>query len=437
VDVAVIGAGFAGLAAADHLLTHGLSTVVLEARDRVGGRTYTIRDPRVPLPIELGAEFIHGDAPHLVAALDRFGLAIQDLAGEQRAAARGRLRRIDFRGPIDRVLKLVDAEAPDRSAEAFLAEHPGGRPLARARGQARRFLEGFHAADLAELSVRSIAPEGEDSPTESAGRLGRVELGMSALADAFARRAGHALHLRHVVRAIGWIPGRVELTALAGERTRTWRARAAIVTVPLGVLQSPPSAQGGIRFDPDPDRIRRALGRIAFGSVVRITFAFRRLPWAGRHEEEAERLGFLHLAGTRFQVWWTAYPRRWPLTVAWCGGPAASVLSREGRAAVVRAAQVELARALRTTTRRVERSVRASWWHDWERDPYARGAYSYARVGGATASRVLAHPEADTLFFAGEATHPEGGTVEAALASGARAARQIVAALGRRPRKRR
>ena len=202
------------------------------------------------------------------------------------------------------------------------------------------------------------------------------------------------------------------------------RARTAIITVPVGVLVRPASA-GGIRFEPEPARVRAALTGFAMGSVVRVTFAFARDPWERIAHGGARRLSFVQLFGDSFQVAWTAYPRRAPLVVLWCGGPRAGALARDGRAAVLATARRELAHALRTSPTALRSSLRGAWWHDWDRDPCARGAYAYARVGGEDASRRLARPEEDTLFFAGEATDPEGGTVDAALASGWRAARQV------------
>ena len=102
------------------------------------------------------------------------------------------------------------------------------------------------------------------------------------------------------------------------------------------------------------------------------------------------------------------------------------------RAGVLRALMSQLASASGKTVRALRSSIRGVWWHNWDRDPYARGAYSYLRVGASVAPKMLAKPERQTLFFAGEATQDERGTVEAALASGRRAARQVLRTLSRR-----
>jgi len=142
-------------------------------------------------------------------------------------------------------------------------------------------------------------------------------------------------------------------------------------------------------------------------------------------------MSFLHLAGSHFQVLWTAYPDRSPLAVVWSGGPRAAALCRAPAAEVLGTLHTELAAALRITRDRWRKAIRHVWWHNWDRDPYARGAYTYRSVGAADAPRALAKPERHTLFFAGEATDSTGGTVEAALASGRRAARQVLRTLAR------
>ena len=87
-DVIVIAAGAAGLAAARELNAKDSNVIVLEARDRVGGRMHTVHDAASPDPIELGAEFVHGCAPQLEALARDESLRILDITGRQTASAR-------------------------------------------------------------------------------------------------------------------------------------------------------------------------------------------------------------------------------------------------------------------------------------------------------------------------------------------------------------
>jgi monoamine oxidase len=437
--VAVVGAGVAGLAAARELRRRGLAVVVLEARDRIGGRIFTVRDPRLPLPVELGAEFVHGAAPLTYRVLAEAGITTIDLGGEHWRAHQGRLARTEPWTPIARILAQIgpiDRHAPDRSFDDFLASL-GDRATARDRRAARKFVEGYHAADAAEIGVRSLVPAGKGPPGDAVTQIARVHGGYDQLPNWLAGELQTELRLRSPVAAIDWRRAHVELAVRRDTgAVRRFVTRAAIVTVPAGVLAAGPAQAGGLRLQPDPPRIRRSYDLVAMGAVARLACWFREFPWraarAGRHPEWTARAGFWQLDGPTFGVCWTAYPVCWPLAVAWSGGPRAAAVARRGRRAVESIAVGELSAAFGLPRRAVASLLAATWMHDWQRDVYSRGAYSYARVGGAGAARSLSRPVEDTLFFAGEATDTGGhtGTVEGALASGLRAARQVSRALG-------
>jgi monoamine oxidase len=435
IDVAVVGAGAAGLAAASELRRQGFRVAVFEARERIGGRVFTHRDERLPVPVELGAEFIHGETPETSRLLAEARLLAHDIDGDHWRARRGRIRPAGhFWKQIDRVLRRIDPEGPDESLAAFLARRPGGRALSRDRTAAAEFVQGYHAADLNEIGVLSLAPAKGESPSDSAAQVGRVVQGYDRILQWLARDLGDALRLRTAVTAIAWEKGKTELTirGQAGETSRI-EARAVVVTLPVGVLQAAPDEPGGLRFLPDPPRIRKALDTLAMGPVTRLAVWFQNFPWKDLRKESLERLSFLHTRGEPFSVWWSAYPLRWPLVVAWSGGPPAAELARKKPEEIAATALSALAASLGLPRRRVESRVLATWTHDWCSDPFARGAYSYARVGGSEAAKRLSRPVAGTLFFAGEATDTQGrtGTVEGALASGLRAARQVKATLHR------
>jgi len=152
-----------------------------------------------------------------------------------------------------------------------------------------------------------------------------------------------------------------------------------------------------------------------------------------RRRDQLARLTFIHARGVEVPVWWTSFPVRANLVVGWAGGPAAIALEPYAEALEGRAV-ASLADAMDLDVRRVARHVMASFAHDWGRDPFARGAYSYPLAGGSDAAKRLARPVRHTLFFAGEATDEEGrsATVHGAIASGYRAAAQVARALARR-----
>jgi monoamine oxidase len=238
------------------------------------------------------------------------------------------------------------------------------------------------------------------------------------------------LRLGHVVRRVEGRRGGVRVHAAppSGLPLRRIDARAAIVTRPLGVLQSTPPATGAVAFDPEPPGLRAALQGMAAGHVSRVTLQFDEPFWERAHGDAMPLLSFVHGRGDEFPVWWTTFPAHAPLLTGWTGGPAAARINSRGRDGVVDSAIASIARLLDVRPARVRARLMDAWHHDWDADPFARGAYSYPVVGGEDASSRLARPVARTLLFAGEAANTEGatGTVHGAIASGERAARRLL-----------
>jgi monoamine oxidase len=443
IDVVVIGAGAAGVAAARALHDAGVSVVVLEARDRIGGRMFTHRDPDAAVPIELGAEFVHGRAGELNELLDDARLSSVDVAGERYAPAGRGLRPLtDFWEQLDRVMRRLPkqgASAPsgrraskgDRSFREFLDTRPGGRRLARERRLALQWVEGFHAADARIISAHALADGGWPADDVEERRLARVIDGYDRVVDWLASPLAARIRLGSVVTRVRWREGSVEVHIQHPGRPRpAIAARAAVIGVPLGVLKASPGDAGGIEFVPPLDRKQDALNCLAVGSVVRVVFRLRERIWAPQYDN----LSFLHSNDPDFPTWWTSYPMRTPVIVGWCGGPAARRLSELPMDELKSRAVTSLSRQLRVSRSRLRLLVEGFWTHDWQHDPFARGAYSYVAVGGTDATAALARPLRHTLFFAGEAVDTEGGTgtVDGAISSGRRSAKQVLRALASR-----
>jgi len=426
-DVLVIGAGAAGLAAADALARAGRSVLVLEARDRVGGRCWSLNDPALPVPVELGAEFIHGRPPATFSLMARAGMAAVDRTGDGWYAERGKLLPMgEIFAEVRAAIRVARVPAKDVSFETFL-----GRELkhlsTRARTFARRRVEGYDAAHADRASARAIIEEwaGEDEsasashfrPLDGYGPM------LEWLAGALDRDRVR-LALQTVVHAVHWRRGRVEVEALSGGRPMLASARRAVVTLPLGVLQLSRRAPGAVRFSPALTAKRKALRCLAPSPVIKVALRFRTAWWESLGRGRYADAAFLRVPGAPFPSFWTALPVRAPLLIAWAGGPRATRLSGAGAPAIIRRAEHSLRSLFGGRSSRPE----AAYVHDWQEDPYARGAYSYVRVGGAGARKALAAPIGDTLYFAGEAADFEGehGTVAGALQSGTRAALRIL-----------
>src|SRR5688500_17210734 len=239
-DVVVIGAGAAGLAAADALARAGRSVVLLEARERIGGRVWTRRMPGLATPVELGAEFVHGDAAVTRRLLRKAGMDSVASGRVQRYAAGGRLRPVDsFRQAQLAMKHPCVLRERDMSFDEFLQRQR--LPLV-TKSFARLMVQGFDAADPARASARAIAEEWGGGQMQ--GSQPRPREGYGPLLDWLAGRVvahGARLKMQSVVREVRWRRGRVTVLGDALRLT----ARAAIVTLPLGVLQS-----GAVRFTP-------------------------------------------------------------------------------------------------------------------------------------------------------------------------------------------
>src|SRR5688572_30185886 len=164
-DVAIIGAGVSGLIAAQKLSAAGLSIALIEARDRIGGRIHSIADPLFPLPVELGAEFIHsrdGDLWPIVAAAGTSAYAVD---GDHFYLRRGRLRKDNaFWDQVDEVLSQLKRLGPrDMSFAEFVRTRVRSPRLRAAKEQAIAYVEGFDAAPIDRISAKSIAQAEEQS----------------------------------------------------------------------------------------------------------------------------------------------------------------------------------------------------------------------------------------------------------------------------------
>jgi monoamine oxidase len=205
-----------------------------------------------------------------------------------------------------------------------------------------------------------------------------------------------------------------------------------LVTVPLGVLQAQPGEPGAIEFSPTlPQDKLDAIAGMKMGKVLRVVLHFRERFWDrihsnGRPDGTLADMGFLFSQDDWFPTWWTAMPDRFPAITGWAPWRCAEKLESENMPIATRALQT-LGGLLGVDTAEMESLLEIAYFHDWQSDPYSRGAYSYVKAGAADAPEVLGRPVKNTLFFAGEASDITGnnGTVYGAIASARRAVAEI------------
>ena len=429
-DVVVIGAGAAGLAAAEHLGRHHKSVCILEARERVGGRICTIRPRGDAFPVELGAEFIHGESAAIFEQLRLAGdVAVDAVHTRFRAQRPGELQPAEdlFESMKQRLARLPKPRA-DLPFAQFLEQHRRSLPP-EMRAFATMLVQGFDAADPARASAKQILQEWAGGSSADAPTF-RPQHGYGRLVDSLVGRLDPrqvCLQLHSIVTEVRWQRGRVHLLYTRHGELAEVRARQAIVTLPLGVMQLPPLAPGSVPFSPALPRKQQPLSRLIMGPVIKLALCFSKPFWAeidaGRHRDVA----FFHAPGTPFPTFWSTLPVRSPVLYAWSGGPNAARIVARTTDEVLRPALVSLGE-LFGKHRNYRRMLEGVYWHDWQNDPYACGAYSYAGVGGGPARKQLAQPVEQTLFFAGEAVdEEESAGVGGALNTGRRAAEASLA----------
>lgn len=422
-SVIVLGAGAAGLACARALTEQGCTVTVVEARDRIGGRIWTV-DDFAPTPIELGAELIHGDQASSWELVDAFGLeTLPDLELQNRGLYDGRLLPLlewerRARVSFDPVADVEQACAwwlangqPDTSVavalDAWLVA-TGSSMTPAERGLLAAVVAVDNGADLADLGVMgfleaSYPDDGEGDTALAAGYRSLLE----PLADGLDVRLGQP------VRAVRWSPGAVRIET----PNDALEAACLVITLPLGVLQA-----GDVEFNPAlPATKQAAIAGLGAGRVDKLLLRFRSAFWPAPMGWFATPLD---TQSWRRPGW--GRPNEALVWRALLAGSAAERMAALGDDAIPAAIrQLEA-----VFDRPLAEEVLDARYVRWGDDPYARMGYSYVPPGGAGLRAALATPFAQTLYFAGEATSVERpATVHGALESGYQAAEDLLAAL--------
>ena len=439
-DVLIVGAGVAGLAAARELSAKGLSVVVVEARQRIGGRIDTVRDGKTGSVMELGAEFIHGCAPELLRLVKEAGLKIEEVTGRHWYLKDGKLTRTDeFFKQIDSIMDAISRVDHDMSFRAFLEILPNDENIRRAKQAAIGYVEGFHAASIDRIGTEALKTLNQASDAVDGDRAFRVREGYDQLPRwlcAQAAKAGARFHLNTIVSKIGWAPKGCSVTCLSSLGTQSFDCQKVVITVPLKVLQSNSDHEGAISFSPSlPEETRSAIQHLAMGSVMRVVLEFADRFWEQldlpdtTRQADLTHLGFIHYPEVPFPTWWTTNPDKSAMLVGWSGGPSAEQLPATQPEIEILAIE-SVARMFGTTVEFVRERLIRFGWHDWRGDPFSRGGYCYVPVESGEAQASLSKPVGNTLFFAGEATSiGHIGTVHGALQSGLRVSKQVVESL--------
>lgn len=417
--IIIIGAGAAGICAAEKLLESGFDPLIVEASDHPGGRVRAL-EGFADVPIELGAEEVHGPDNSVAKLAAKLGIqTVHHITIDDMLRLDGELISLDQaqRDPdVSRAFDLIDGlnnyRGENWTAEEFLIRSHFPR-------RAWHYLESRlgveHGTTIDRLAMRGF--QTYQKGWEARETNYTLDRRYSDLFASMLENLDGRIRLNAAVAAIEWSADPI-VRLFNGEELR---CQAVVVTVPLPILR-----ERLLHFSPQlpPEKVAAA-DSIGMDTGMKIILKFKHRFWD-------ERMYFIHTDGFLPQFWAACKGKseNSHVLTAFVGGARAEMLDNMS-VDPVRFAIEELDELFgaRIASRSFERGLIA----DWGADPYVRGLYSYPTVQTTEASReALARPVGKKLYFAGEATNTLGasGTVHGAMDTGWRAAAEIQAALG-------
>ncbi len=424
--VIIIGAGSAGLYAAKKLVEQKIQVSILEARERTGGRIHTVYQPST---FEAGAEFIHGNLEITIRLIKEASLKKLPMEGKWWTAENGKWEQneelIENEKELIKALKELKQDEP---IEDFLNTRFGSEKFVSMREALRRFVEGYHAADIRYASAKAFLEDWQQSDEEQF----RVNNGYSVLLAFLleaAMKNGAALYLNAPVTKVEWQKGKATVHADNGIKLT---ADKILFTVPLGVWKSAAGTKGAIRIEPALPQKEKAWQQLGYGSAIKLNLLFKHAFWQNKEvlnrvHSGIHPLSFL-LSDESIPTWWTQFPQESFVLTGWMAGPTASGGKYDDENYVLKEGLQSLSTLFRLTEKELRDLLIYAHITNWFTDPFARGAYSYTTVATKKVLPVAIAPVENTLFFAGEAFNDdvELGTVEAAFASAEKTVKKII-----------
>jgi len=429
-DILIIGAGACGLSAAVSLEKHGKKVLVVEARDRIGGRILTIKGSGRDEKIDLGADFVHGLPPALLEfinpQIDFLERADSNLIFKD--------NKLELSSSFDNNSTIIDqlvSETLDKDMSFQKWVNLKDRGHSDQVRSIMDYIQGYHAADLDEISTKVLHDIETDNRKEQAVEDSFfLKAGLNELISRLRSKYSGDILLNYCAKTIHWSKEGVSVSFINPHapslELKPIRAKKLIITVPIGVLQSVDKV-GSLQFQPSlPGSISKKLSFFKMGSAIKISYAFYDYFW--------EKIGiddffflFDPTPNVQFPIWW----KKGRTLNAWRGGPLASSIKCSQEKERVDIAVRELARLFNKPGEFIRQGLETSYVHDWETDSFSLGAYAYVKVGGKQAQEQYSEPVDQVLFFAGDIGTPGAfcSTVNGAFLSGIHVAEKLCSVL--------
>jgi monoamine oxidase len=421
-DVIIIGGGAAGLMASKLLSESCKKILILEAKDRLGGRIQRIEN--FSFPVEGGAEFIHGKLKTTFNLLKEAGLKKEMVKGNFCRVTNGKWNTEEE--PVehwDTLVKKLKECKEDLSIHNFLKKFLKAKKYETLKKQFRKYVEGYDAADPKYASVFAIRKEMEGEEEEQY----RPVPGYAALIDFLEEaclKCNGVIKTGEAVKKIAYNEN-IEIHTNSGK----YICNKVIVAVPVGVLQCKKNNESFIEFPSFIKKYITAAKQIGNGGVIKFLLEFDEAFWLDKKflkERKSPAPSYIFCDAV-IPTWWTQYPHNKPLLTGWIAGPSSVKMKNYSDKKFTDLVLTSLSSIFSMSFVELESRLKKVEIINWIKEPHILGGYSYSTLQTEKARDILLTPFENKFYFAGEyLLKNSSSTVDDALQSGRLIAEKII-----------